>query len=289
MKLRPFRLSLIQIDDFALAGYSVAGEESVIVAPELDCVFDIGRCPAEALTVNHLLLSHGHMDHAAGIAYYFAQRDFQDIPCGTALVPAGLARPLEELMAAWGRVEGHVPPFEFVPMRDGEEREIRRGLLARAFGTRHVRGSLGYSLIDVRQKLKEQFIGLAGPQIVELKKKGVEITNRVEVPLVAYLGDTAPGNYSDLPHVANAKALLIECTFFDAEHVVRARAGKHLHVNDLPEILEGMNNEHIILVHLTRRTHMGDARKILRMTLPKDILQRMTFLMSRRHTVAVDD
>jgi len=269
--------------DFTLAGYSVAGEESVIVAPELDCCFDIGKCPREALTVNHVLLSHGHMDHVAGLPYYFAQRDFQGIADGTALVPEGLVEPLKDLMAAWGRVEGHVPPYKFVGMKPGQDYQIRRDLTARAFATRHLPGSLGFSLINVRQKLKSEFADLTGPQIVELKNKGVRITNRVEVPLVAYLCDTARANYADLPHVADAKALLIECTFFDGEHVNRARAGKHLHVSDLPEVLEGMNNEHIIIIHVTRRTNMAVARKILRKTLPKEVLGKITFLMSRRY------
>ena len=100
MKIRPYRLSQIVVGDFSLAGYSVAGEETVIVAPELDVCFDIGKCPREALTVNHVLLSHGHMDHVAGLPYYFAQRDFQGVPNGVALVPAGLAGPLEDLMSA---------------------------------------------------------------------------------------------------------------------------------------------------------------------------------------------
>ena len=286
MQIRPQQLSKLEVGDFTLAGYSVAGEESVIIAPELDCAFDIGKCPREALTVNHVLLSHGHMDHAAGLPYYFAQRDFQGIACGSALVPAGLVRPLERLMKAWGAVEGHVPPHRFVGIEPGDDYEIRRGLLARAFGTRHLPGSLGFSVLDVRHKLKEEFLGLTGPQIVALKNKGVEITNRVEVPLVAFLGDTGPANYSDLPHVARAKALLLECTFFDPDHISRARAGKHLHVTDLPGVLEGMDCEKIVLIHVTRRTNMGQARKILRKTLVKDVHERTTFLMSRRHVEA---
>ncbi len=283
MKIRPYVLSQVQMPDFTLAGYSVAGEESVIVVPELDCVFDIGKCPREALTPNHVLLTHGHADHAAGICYYFAQRDFQGIAGGKALVPANLVEPLKDLMKAWGRLEGHVPPFEFVGMRPGEDCSIRRDLLVRAFKTRHIRGSLGYSVLDVRQKLREEYLGLSGPEIVELKNKGVEIARRVEAPLVAYLGDTAASNYSDIPCVRDAKALLIECTFFDEEHRTRAKAGRHLHVTHLPEVLEGMNNERIIIVHVTRRTNMSEARKLLRRTLSKDLQQRVTFLMSRKH------
>lgn len=282
MKILPHQLSQIRVGEFTLAGYSVAGEEAVIVAPELDCVFDIGRCPREALAVNHLLLTHGHMDHVAGLPYYFAQRDFQGIADGVAVVPAGLVGPIEALMSAWGRVEGHVPPYKLVGVADGDGYEVRRGLIVRAFATRHITGSLGYSIIDVRAKLKSEYLELSGPQIVELKKSGVAITNRIEVPLVAYLGDTGKANYAHLPHVANARALLMECTFFDDEHLHRARVGKHVHVADLPEMLEGMNNEKIILVHLTRRTNIAAARRILRKSLRKDILERVTFLMSRK-------
>ncbi len=283
MKIRPYKLSQINMGDFTLAGYSVAGEESVIVAPELDCVFDIGKCPREALTVNHVLLTHGHMDHVAGLPYYFAQRDFQGIEGGMALVPQNLVGPLKDLMSAWGRVEGHVPPHRFVGMKPGDDYRIRRDLIARAFPTNHIRGSLGFALIDVRRKLKKEYHGLTGPQIVELKEKGVEVTNRVEVPLAAYLGDTAAAEYAKLPYVANARALLIECTFLDDEHRGRAAAGKHLHASELAGVLDGMNNEKIIIVHITRRTNMAVARKILKNTLPKDVLSKLTFLMSRKY------
>jgi ribonuclease Z len=285
MKVRSFQLSQLDYGAFSLAGYSVAGEEAIILAPELDCAFDIGKCPREALSVNHVLLTHGHMDHAAGVPYYFAQRAFQGIACGTVVAPAEMVRPLEDLMAAWARVEGHGPPHphRFVGVREGEDYEVRRGLVARAFPVRHSQPALGYCLIDVRQKLREEFLGLTGPQIVELKKKGIKITDRVEFPLVAYPGDTARRNFSDLPFVARAKVLLLECTFFDPEHISRARAGKHMHVADLPEVLEGMKNEHIVLVHVTRRTNVAEARKILKKSLSKDIHDRVTFLMSRKY------
>jgi len=106
----------------------------------------------------------------------------------------------------------------------------------------------------------------------------------VEVPLVAYLGDTGKARYAHLPHVAKAKVLLIECTFFDAEHTSRARAGRHLHVADLPEVLEGMSNERIIIVHVTKRTNLAVGRELLRKTLSKDVMDRVSFLMGKRQS-----
>ena len=283
MKSRPYKLSEIETDQFSLAGYSVAGEESIVIAPELDCCFDIGKCPREALTVNHVLLTHGHMDHVAGMPYYFAQRDFQGIDNGVALVPTSLVEPLGELMSAWGKVEGHVPPHRFVGMSDGEDYEIRRDLVVRAFATNHTTQSLGFSVIEVRNKLKIEYEGLTGPEIVELKKQGVEVTRRLELPLVSYLGDTAAAEYAKLPHVAESHVLLVECTFFDDDHIGRARAGKHLHVSDLPGVLAGMHNERIVICHVTRRTNMGLARKLLREVLDADTLKRVSFLMSRQY------
>lgn len=283
MRTQPHQLSTLAVDDLTLVGYSVAGEESVIIVPELDLVFDIGKCPREALRINHVLLSHGHMDHAAGVAYYFSQRDFQGIADGVALVSKSLVGPLERLMEAVAGVEGHPSPYTFVGMGDGDDYEIRRGLVVRAFATHHVGNSLGFAVIDVRHKLKGEYADRTGPQLVQLKKQGVQITRRVDIPLVAYLGDTAQANYSHLPDVRDAKILLIECTFFDAEHVTRARAGRHLHVTDLPGVLEGTNNQRIVLTHVTRRTYLAEARKILRKTLPAEVYERTAFLMSRKH------
>jgi ribonuclease Z len=281
-----YRLSRIPIGEFSLMGYSVAGEESIVLIPELDVAFDIGKCPREALTINHILLTHTHADHSAGLLYYFAQRDFQGIEGGTVLVPAREVDPTHALLKAWGRFEGHVPPYRVEGIEDGEDYELRRGLIARAFDTRHSRNSLGFSILDVRHKLKPEYAGLTGPEIVKIKEAGKPVTNRMEMPLVACPGDTPGVNYSDLPHVRDARVLLLECTFWESEHVSRARHGNHVHIRDLPAMLEGMNNEHIVLTHVTRRTHLGQARRMLRKMLPADVLERTTFLMSRKHTGA---
>ncbi len=185
-------------------------------------------------------------------------------------------------MEAWAKVEGHPSPYKFVGLKPGEDYQIRRNLIARAFETKHVGPTLGYTVIDVRQKLHEEYLGLNSTQIVTLKKQGVEITRRLEVPLVSYFGDTARSNYSEIPCVRDSKVLLIECTFFEDDHIRRARLGKHLHVQDLPEVLEGMNNEKIILTHVTRRTYMSHARAKLKQYLKKEQLEKVTFLMGKK-------
>ena len=167
-------------------------------------------------------------------------------------------------------------------MAPGDSHPIRRGLEAKTFELNHGPNALGFSLVEVKHKLLPELLGKSQREIVALKQKGQTIEQRVEVPLVTYCGDTAEGDFLDLPMVRDSKVLLLECTFFEPGHLRRARAGYHLHVTDLARIVPGLQNEYIVLTHLSRRTAIGQAKRaLLELLAPKD-LQRIRFLMDRR-------
>ena len=267
--------------DYELLGYSIAGEETVVAIPALDVCFDIGKAPDQLLAVNNVLISHSHMDHVAGIAYYCSQRDFREMAPGRVILHESRAHLVDELLDFWGRFDGRRPPVDLVAMRAGQEFELRRNLFVYAFETNHTRNSLGYTVVDRRQKLKPEYLDLSGPEIVKLKKKGVEITTTQNVPLVTYLGDTAEGEFQSLPCVRQSKILITECTFFEKEHLDRARAGRHFHIDQLAPWLNELENEHIVLTHLSRRTHIGEAKKILREKLRPEVAEKVCILMDR--------
>ncbi len=276
--------------DLRLVGCSLAGEEAYIVAPELNLAFDIGRAPREILGVDHIFLTHGHMDHAAGIAYYFSQRMFIDNQPGHLYVPRLLLEPVQRLLRVWADIDGHEPPANLHAAEPGVDIPLRRDLIVRPFEVNHpcrrhdrsVVRALGYAAIEVRQKLLDEYRDLTGPQLVELKRQGVAITRRVEISLVAYCGDTAPGAFLDLEYVRGAKVLLLDCTFVEAEHRDRAEAGYHVHVGDLRRILPRLNNEHVLLVHLSRRTALAAARELLHAELGAELSARVSFFMEHR-------
>lgn len=273
------RLIEQKLGDIRLIGYSLAGEETVIAAPELNVCFDVGKAPAEILAVDHVLLSHGHMDHAAGLAYYLSQRNFVGNSPGCVLAPEPLVGPIRDLLRVWARIEGHESPAKIVGLGPNDEFQVRRGLVVRTFAVNHGVPALGFCVIDVRRKLRPEFHDKSGPELVELKKKGVEIEYQVEVPLIAYCGDTADGAWIENEMVRTAKVLIVECTFFDADHVRRARAGRHLHVRDLARLLGRLDNEHIVISHVTRRTFVRDAKRVLAKLLDAEVLARTRFLM----------
>ena len=79
--------------------------------PELHICFDIGRCPRFALNSSYVALSHGHMDHAAGLPYYFSQRFFQGMDVGHVVCHPRLADPIRNIMRAWVDLEAQRTPY----------------------------------------------------------------------------------------------------------------------------------------------------------------------------------
>ena len=275
-------LARIKIDELEIIGYSVAAEETVVAMPQLDVCFDIGKAPDQIIPINHILLTHGHMDHAAGIAYYLSHRDFCGLSPGTILAPENLLGPIREIIDAWGRLDGNKVPANLVGVKPGDEYPLKPNLFTRVFPTKHSRGSVGYTVMEKRKKLKREYGKLKGPQIVELKKQGIEIDYPLEIPIVSYLGDTQYVDFSQLKYIAESRILIAECTFYETDHSGRAEAGRHMHVDEFATLIEKLHNEHIIITHTTQRTPMQEIRRILKEVLSPEKYERAILFMDRR-------
>lgn len=279
----------LKFAQYSLIGYSMAGEETVVQVPELNVCFDIGRSPQFCLSSDYLCITHGHMDHLAGIAYYLSQKQFQGMTGGTILLPSELIGPVERLLAVWREIERQQTPYQLIGMQPGQLHEIRRDFGIRALGTHHGGVSLGYSLISIREKLKPEYVGVPGDELSRLRREGVPIQYRVEVPLITFLGDTSAGPVFEHPDVVNAEVLVTECTFFDPDHKARAKAGKHLHVEQLARILPRLNNKTVVLSHVSRRTGVRRAKQLLRKAVHEELLGNVVFLMDFENAQSAGD
>lgn len=263
MPPREGQVGFLYLPPFRVQGISVAGEQTVIQVPELDICFDMGQCTRASLSAPTVALSHCHMDHVGGLPYWFSQRHFQKIGTGRCVCHPRVAEPLRAMMRSWIDLELQRTPHEILPLEPESELEIKNNIFLRAIETSHTAPSLAFAVIERRSKLKDEFRDLPQDRLRELKSRGTEITRTVEIPLVAYTGDTEPGPFLFRDEFASAKIVISECTFFETEHRSRARIGKHLHVNDLAALLRVWRSESVVLVHVSRRTSIPFARECL--------------------------
>ena len=188
------------------------------------------------------------------IAYLHQSRWLAGIPPGNIYVPWSGSKQLMHILDRISALDtGRSWAYQITPVRVGDEIPFRQNLVAHILPSDHSVPAVSYLICEVRKKLKPEFRHLSGRDIAELKRSGVEITTEVQLPLIAYLGDTRSIPLDAHPLLKQCKVLICECTFILPEHRVRAKRTMHLHLEMLPSILENVESEHVVLTHFSRR------------------------------------
>ncbi len=275
-------LGFLYLPPYRVIGESVAGEATTVTIPELDVCFDAGSCPRAILASKFLCISHGHMDHIGSLAYFCSQRFFQGMGEATVVCSAQVAPAIHGMMKGYIDLERQETPYKLIALEPEQSVEIKNNTILKGIAIEHAHGSMGYIVIEKRSKLKDEFVGLPQEKLKELKDRGTAITRTLEIPQVAYLGDTAPGPQLVREEVRTAQIVICECTFTEPEHRDRAKVGMHMHADDIAEWMRVLECRSLVLVHFSRRTNLGQARRRIEDIVGPEKAQRVHFLMDHR-------
>ena len=151
--------------------------------------------------------------------------------------------------------------MNLIPLAPGDERPLNRTLMVRALRTFHPVPSLGYLIYERVKKLRAEYRERSGGEIKELRASGVEIHELLERPKLAYLTDTLPEALRHAPEALEAEVLIIECTFSGARKGVEvARAGCHIHLDELERWAPLMHNRAVVLMHFSQIDKPSELR-----------------------------
>jgi ribonuclease Z len=258
-----------------IEGVSIAGHESFYKLPGFRTLLEFGRAPEDVVGYATVCVSHGHLDHMAGLAHFASRRRLAGLPAARVFVPAEAAPHVTQWVKACEQLENIAYELEVVPVSPGDRVRLRNDLELTVLPGRHRVPTVGYLFSEVRHKLLDELAGKDGVEIAALRVKGVSVTRREEIPLLAYPGDCGEEIFEACPELFRAKVLLLECSFLLPEDRDRARGYAHIHLDDILARAQLFQNEAVVLTHFSQRYGPDDIRQALR-AIPEPLASRVT-------------
>ncbi len=278
---------VLELGNETLVAFSISALATYVMVPELNCAFDMGECLMEAVPLNRVFLSHAHGDHSRCLLRHESLRRLLGMEPATYYVPEQTLEGFKELSLAWKTLENvrdknfALPRFQ--PMADGDVVWMHRQLAAKAFKVNHTLPSLGYTLFDVRKKLKPEFQGRPGRELAEMRRRGEPFEEELWLPRLTFIGDSTIETLYRERHVGQSRILFLEVTYLMDDDRDIARQRGHTHLEDLLTFLKEcpdvLNNEHIVLKHFFMCYDRRLILHTLKSRLPKSFLERVHILV----------
>ncbi|KAF2311345.1 hypothetical protein GH714_021933 [Hevea brasiliensis] len=217
-----------------------------------------------------------YLAEEGGLPMYVATRGLYRMKPPTIIVPTSIRETVEELFEVHRKLDGSELNHNLIGLDVGEEFYVRRDLKVRAFRTYHAIQSQGYVVYFIKHKLKQEYFGLSGNEIKNLKASGVEITNTVTSPEIAFTGDTMSDfiideNNSD---ALKARILVMEHLFEDTVKVEHARDYGHTHLSEIANYADKFENKAILLIHFSARYTVEEIQEAVS-RLPPSLVGRV--------------
>ncbi|MFP4135683.1 MAG: MBL fold metallo-hydrolase [Candidatus Acetothermia bacterium] len=229
-------------------------------------LFDAGESVSsimgnKSFAIERVFLSHGHTDHIAGLVSLV---NIRNNAMGDKKKPLTIYYPrnnfhVSELMNYLSRTNSNVSyPLEWVPLEEGEEVQVhgedgaRNPRYVRAFATEHSRNeiSLGYNILEERQRLKEEYRDLSQEEIKQIaQEEGREgLMESYRQKTFTYSGDTVP---LDPEKISGTEVLCHDCTFLKEED---RKMYKHATLREAIETgIEAGVEEKLLGLHISSR------------------------------------
>ena len=270
-------LTTVSAGPYTVRGISVGGVYTSLAVPELGLLFDAGASPRSSGAIDTILLSHGHVDHIGALPALLGIRALHGKSRPPRVVmPAEIVGELSAALEALSKLQRWPLAIESIGMAPGDELALRGDLRVRAVRTFHPVPSLAYVIVRRVSKLRPELVGLPGFEIAARRRTGEDVTVHEDRLELAYATDTLASVLDHAPDLLKSRVLIMECTFLDErKSLADARAGCHIHLDEIVERAARFENEHIVLMHVSQIYRPDEVAGILDARVPPELRRRI--------------
>lgn len=248
----------IQIPDtqWHLKGASEAARHTGFYIPELKIKLDAG-IPSDEVA-DYIFITHCHYDHTCCLPSELLEKRDNKIEV---LVPIAAYNSINMYVnTTFQMTKNNINSKPFwnlngMTYENTKQFKIKNiNFIIEPFKCTHSVPCIGYGFIEIRQKLKQEFIGKMQDEILNLKNKGIELSETKQYPHFCFIGDTDHKIFiNETNKLIKYKVIIIECTYLNDIDLKNAKQNKHMHWNNLKTFVVKYPNIKFILYHFSAK------------------------------------
>jgi len=248
--------------NLTITGYSTALFSTWYFVEELGLLFDCGDGLTSSILqksrkIEHAFITHADRDHLTGLLQFLQLNARPGFPMIHYPKDCGSFPAIKDFTS---KFDQHTIQAQWIPIIDRTITWIKKDVYVEAIRNNHVpcetgiHKSLGYKVVQVKWKLKPEFVSLSGTEIkTAIEQLGKEATHsEMKTTLFAYSGDTPCENFEHWDH---SEILIHEATFLGTpeDEKIQTHGNKHSYLEEVIKYASEITLGSLIIGHFSSR------------------------------------